>query len=119
MTSVDPHRIDGLPVDGMIPPTSNEAFAEHLLSLFSLVVPAPGTTQHPAQYPSTEVDELLSRHHSRSQAELQVEKAVLEMGMRLRDAEWQLAMSGTQGGSANGESYLNLAAGVRPRLIMK
>jgi hypothetical protein len=102
----DPHRQDGVITDTMISPTSNEAFAEHLLSLLALVVPPHGTTPHPAQYPDEpKVDELLSRHHSKSQAELQVEKAVLELGTRLRDAEWQLAMSG-QGHSAAGRFSL-------------
>lgn len=99
----DPRRQDGPLTDTMISPTSNEAFAEHLLSLLALVVPSPGTTPHPAQYPDeSRVDELLSQHHSKSQAELQVEKAVLELGTRLRDAEWQSAMSEHGGHSANG-----------------
>jgi hypothetical protein len=72
----------------MIASTSatNEAFAEHLLALMGSVLPSldSGTT---TTVDEGQVDELMRRHHSRSNAELQVEKAVLEMGKRLRDAE--------------------------------
>ncbi|GHJ85902.1 hypothetical protein NliqN6_2304 [Naganishia liquefaciens] len=66
---------------------SNEAFAEHLLALMGVAVPSTTTPIDESQ-----VADLLSRHHSRSNAELQVEKAVLEMGKRLRDAEEEVRL---------------------------
>jgi hypothetical protein len=91
---------------------SNEAFAEHLLSLLALVVPAPQPIHQDQDQqspdPST-VEELLSHHLSRSNAELKVEKALLELGERLRNAELQLQMNGQKKDGmqyAHGDRYL-------------
>ncbi|KAJ9124794.1 hypothetical protein QFC24_003163 [Naganishia onofrii] len=91
---------------------SNEAFAEHLLSLLALVVPAPQPIHQDQDQqspdPST-VEELLSHHLSRSNAELKVEKALLELGQRLRNAELQLQMNEQKKDGmqyAHGDRYL-------------
>lgn len=91
----------------MIGSTSNEAFAEHLLALMGSVLPS---SNRGTMIDEEQVDELMRNHHSRSHAELQVEKAVLEMGKRLRDAEEEVRVlkSGTNTGpsskSTNGSS---------------
>lgn len=73
---------------------SNEAFAEHLLARMGFVLPA---SLDSGVVNEGQVDELMRNHHSRSNAELQVEKAVLEMGKRLRDAEDELRTLKTDG----------------------
>lgn len=82
--------------------SSNEAFAEHLLALMGVAVPSNATPIN-----ESEIDELLSRHHSRSNAELQVEKAVLEMGKRLRDAEEAVRQLQRNDRSVNGRREEN------------
>lgn len=97
----------------MLPSTtttsSNEAFAEHLLALIGVVVPPNATPINEA-----EIDDLLSRHHSRSNAELQVEKAVLEMGKRLRDAEQAMRPLQRNDPPVNGRLEENGRAGACP-----
>jgi hypothetical protein len=92
----------------MIASTSatNEAFAEHLLALMGSVLPSldSGTT---TTVDEGQVDELMRRHHSRSNAELQVEKAVLEMGKRLRDAEEEVRMLKANGPSKTDQRVEN------------
>ncbi|KAJ9104139.1 hypothetical protein QFC19_004123 [Naganishia cerealis] len=92
-TTVPPSSIANHDIMFASTTSSNEAFAEHLLSLIALVVPPQSTHQNQQQYAdSSQVDELLSQHLSRSNAELKVEKALLELGARLRNAESQLQM---------------------------
>lgn len=92
---------------------SNEAFAEHLLSLLALVLPPtvqPVYQNQDEQSPdSSKVDELLSHHLSRSNAELKVEKALLELGARLRNAESRLQVEDQRKNGmqcADGDRYM-------------